>query len=44
MLIFCKKNAENFEIKRALALKGTFSEATYVCVLNIPNFKFLTKF
>ena len=28
-MIFCKKNADIIKIKRALVLKGMFSETTY---------------
>ena len=36
---FCK-NAYISKVKRALVLKGIFSETTYVFT-NVPNFKFL---
>ena len=33
---FAKKNADISKIKRALVLKGIFSETTYVCQLTRP--------
>ena len=39
--IFCKTNADILKIKKILVLKGIFSKTKYVCVLYVPNFKFL---
>ena len=37
-----KKEAGTSKVKRALVLKGIFSETAYVCVcVYVPNFKFL---
>ena len=39
---FCKINADISKIKKALILKGIFSETIHVCVcIYVPNFKFL---
>ena len=39
MQIFSTKNTDISKIKRALVLKGIFSETTYVYVSYVPNFK-----
>ena len=40
MLIFCKQSADISKIKRALALKDTFFETHYVCVLTYQSSSF----
>ena len=40
LVIFCKKNADIRKVKRALVLKGKFSETTYVCTYQ-ENLEFL---
>ena len=43
MLIFLQKNADISKFKSALALKGIFSETTYMCVYLFTKFQVSSK-